>query len=180
MLLADCFSGVRIGEKRWNVLWEGSCWRRGSIVRAPFSVKSILELFLSSLPAFRHSTPGFRLSLWAVAPPRSKVSTNACVVSRHPPHTLWCVPPTNFSTDRAFSPAFLPASSLLPTSGLAYVRFCPCRVALKRDPSSPWPPAFVRPACRSPLLSSGRRAVALASVFSSLHPIISVLLTSRR
>src|SRR5712671_3294411 len=88
--------------------------------------------------------------------------------------------PTNFSTDRAFSPAFLLASSLLPTSGLAYVRFCPCRVALKRDPSSPWPPAFVRPACRSPLLSSGRRAVALASVFSSLHPIVSVLLTSRR
>jgi len=96
VLLADCFSGVRIGEKRWNVLWEGSCWRRGSIVRAPFSVKSILELFLSSLPALRHSTPGFRLSLWAVAPPRSKVSTNTCVVSRHPPHTLWCVPPRIF------------------------------------------------------------------------------------
>src|SRR5258708_24901285 len=106
-------------------------------------------------------------------------SSHEYLCSFSPPTTHLVVrSPTNFSTDRAFSPAFLAASSLLPTSGLAYVRFCPCRVALKRDPSSPWPPAFVRPACRSPLLSSGRRAVPLASGFSSLHPNISVLLTS--
>src|SRR5260370_14762449 len=88
--------------------------------------------------------------------------------------------PTNFSTDRAFSPAFLAASSLLPTSGLAYVRFCPCRVALKRDPSSPWPPAFLRPASPPTVSVNDRRGAGLPAVFFSLHPIISILLTSLR
>src|SRR5260370_29932115 len=88
--------------------------------------------------------------------------------------------PTNFSTDRAFSPAFLAASSLLPTSGLAYVRFCPCRVALKRDPSSPWPPAFVRPASPTRVRVNDRRAPALSPGFFSLPPLISPPLTTRR
>jgi len=69
-LLADCFSGVRIGEGTLERSSEGSYWRNGSIVRLPFSVKSIFELFFISLTAFRRVTPGFRLSLWAVVPSR--------------------------------------------------------------------------------------------------------------
>jgi hypothetical protein len=54
LLVDGFFSGVRIGERRWNVLREGSDWRNGSIVRTPFSVKSIFELFLRFAAALLH------------------------------------------------------------------------------------------------------------------------------
>jgi hypothetical protein len=64
----------------------------GVSCESPNSVKSIFELFLFSLSAFRHATPGFRLSSRAVAPSNSTFSANASVVSCDPPHQLWCSP----------------------------------------------------------------------------------------
>jgi hypothetical protein len=54
VLLADFFSGVRIGEERWNVLRGKAVTGAPGVSFEPsFSVKSIFRLFLIPLvPAF--------------------------------------------------------------------------------------------------------------------------------
>jgi hypothetical protein len=61
VLLADFFSGVRIGVERWNVLGGKAVTgaMRASLELA-FSVKSIFELFLPFLKKFSGATPQLR------------------------------------------------------------------------------------------------------------------------
>src|SRR5205814_4441362 len=75
-LLADCFSGVRIGEERWNVHWKAVTGALRVSCESPNSVKSIFELFLRLLYAFRRSTPGFRLSVRPAEPLLSAISAS--------------------------------------------------------------------------------------------------------
>src|SRR6266478_1156374 len=86
-----------MGEERWNVRWEGSCWRTRSIVLPSFSVKTIFELFLFFLSAFRRVTPRFRLSFRAVASPPRPFHELLCSLSPTTTPLVVHSPPARFS-----------------------------------------------------------------------------------
>src|SRR5215467_1913217 len=68
VLLADVFSGVRIGEERRNVLTgEDSYWRDGSIVRMRFSCQEYFCTFFRVAPFFAPFYALFSLSLRPVS-----------------------------------------------------------------------------------------------------------------
>ena len=101
VLLADCFSGVRIGEERWNVLWEGSYWRTGSIFRVAIFCQ---EYFLTFFTFAVRASPFYaRFSpvLTGRFPRSQEFSTISCVLSRLPPHGLWCAPASSLSAGSA-------------------------------------------------------------------------------
>src|SRR5215472_8714181 len=69
VLLADVFSGVRIGEERRNVLTgEDSYWRDESIVRMPFSCQEYFCTFFQVAPFFFPFYAPFSLSFRPVSP----------------------------------------------------------------------------------------------------------------
>src|SRR5215467_2664706 len=86
VLLADVFSGVRIGEERRNVLTgEDSYWRDESIVRMPFSCQEYFCTFFRVAPFFFPLYALFSLSLRPVAPfPLSVFLQHLCALRFSP------------------------------------------------------------------------------------------------
>src|SRR5215472_6036223 len=69
VLLADVFSGVRIGEERRNVRGEGSYWRtREYLSNFIFLSRVFLDFFLSLAPLFFPFYAPFSLSFRPVPP----------------------------------------------------------------------------------------------------------------
>jgi hypothetical protein len=133
--LLTVFSGVRIGEERRNVRWEGSCWRRRSIFRIVILCQEYFCIFFSFTP--RRFQLYATLSLYQRTPslPRSPFFRNSLCTS--PSRTTPLVAPSSPSETPGFKPyvsLFLQARRNLSRSALFGVnprvgdrRISPCR-----------------------------------------------------
>src|SRR5215467_2206998 len=96
VLLADVFSGVRIGEERRNVLTgEDSYWRDESIVGNAFSCQEYFCTFFRVAPVFVPLYAPFSLSFRPAAPSALMLFRQSLCVAAGFPYSLWalfCVP----------------------------------------------------------------------------------------
>ena len=154
-LLADCFSGVRIGGGTLERSFGRQLLAHTEYLsNRHFLSRVFLNYFFGSLTALRHATPGFRLSVRAVLPLRRLPSFHS------PPRLVYSVASHHTSCGSLLSSAF-PQASILP---------CVSPIILERWVSRP---------VLLPLSSHLECTPTPVWPRSALHPIISVRVTSR-